>query len=291
MAVLHPTRRAFLSASTAACAAFSAWPLQVQARARTEGLVLPLAREAPADVDPTGHLVSEKYDGARALWDGRTLRFRSGLPVAAPAWFTARLPAVALDGELWLGRGRFDVLSGAVRRQQPDDAEWRQIRYLVFELPDAPGGFAQRAARIEAIANAAGWPQLVAVAQRPVADRTALRARLTEVVAGGGEGLVLHRADAPYATGRSAALLKLKPLHDAEAVVVAHLPGRGKHAGRLGALRVRTPDGLEFQIGTGFSDLQREQPPRIGAVVTYTHRGVTAGEVPRFASFLRVREL
>jgi DNA ligase-1 len=291
MSALHPTRRAFLTASTAACAAFSAWPLQTHARARTEGLILPLAKEAPADVDPAGHLVSEKYDGARALWDGRTLRFRSGLPVAAPAWFTARLPAVALDGELWLGRGRFEALSGAVRRQQPDDTEWRQIRYMVFELPDAPGGFTQRAARIEAIATAARWPQLVAVAQRPVADRAALRTRLNEVVAGGGEGLVLHRADAPYATGRNPALLKLKPLHDAEAVVVAHLPGHGKHAGRLGALRVRTPDGVEFQIGTGFSDLQRDQPPRIGAVVTYTHRGLTAGEVPRFASFLRVREI
>jgi DNA ligase-1 len=286
----RPTRRAFLAAA-ASSAALGAWPLQGHARARSEGLQLPLAQEAPADVDPTGHLVSEKYDGARALWDGHLLRFRSGLRIAAPAWFTARLPAVALDGELWLGRGRFEALSGAVRRLQADEAEWRQIRYMVFDLPGAPGAFAQRAARIEAIARGTAWPQLVAVAQTPVADRAALQARLDEVVRDGGEGLVLHRADAPYATGRQAALLKLKPLHDAEAVVIAHLPGRGKHAGRLGALRVRTPQGTEFQIGTGFSDVQREQPPRIGATVTYTHRGVTAGEVPRFASFLRVRDI
>jgi DNA ligase-1 len=272
-------------------ATFGAAPLPATAGRQSQGLILPLAQEAPADVDPAGHLVSEKFDGARALWDGQALRFRSGLPVAAPAWFTARLPAQALDGELWLGRGRFEALSGAVRRQQPDDTEWRQIRYLVFELPGAPGDFAQRAARIEALVRNTAWPQLVAVAQRPVADRAALQAHLKAVVADGGEGLVLHRADSLYATGRQAALLKLKPLHDAEAVVVAHLPGRGKHAGRLGALRVRTPDGLEFQIGTGFSDAQREQPPRIGATVTYTHRGVTAGEVPRFASFLREREV
>jgi DNA ligase-1 len=289
----HSARRTFLSAGAGltACAAFSAWPLTAIARPRAEGLRLPLAQEAPTDVDPTGHLVSEKYDGARALWDGRQLRFRSGLPIAAPAWFTARLPAVALDGELWLGRGRFEALSGAVRRQQPDDAEWQRVRYMVFELPDAPGSFTQRAARIEAIARNTAWPQLAAVVQTTVADRAALRARLQEVVDGGGEGLVLHRAEATYATGRQAALLKLKPLHDAEALVVAHLPGQGKHLGRLGALRVRTPDGVEFQIGTGFSDAQREQPPRIGATVTFTHRGVTAGEVPRFASFLRVRDL
>ncbi len=285
------TRRAFLSASAASLAVCGSWPLQAGARPRAEGLTLPLAQEAPANVDPAGHLVSEKYDGARALWDGHRLRFRSGLPIAAPAWFTACLPTAALDGELWLGRGRFEALSGAVRRQQADDAEWRQIRYLVFELPDAPGTFAQRAAHIESIVRATAWPQLVAVAQQPVADRAALQARLKAVVAGGGEGLVLHRADALYATGRQAALLKLKPLHDAEGLVIAHLPGRGKHAGRLGALRVRTPEGTEFQIGTGFSDAQREQPPPIGTIVTYTHRGVTAGEVPRFASFLRVRGL
>jgi len=87
-----------------------------------------------------------------------------------------------------------------------------------------------------------------------------------------------------------AALLKLKPLHDAEAVVIGHVPGQGKHAGRLGALRVRNEDGAEFLIGTGFSDAQRAEPPPTGVLVTYTHRGSTASGVPRFASFLRVRD-
>jgi DNA ligase-1 len=132
---------------------------------------------------------------------------------------------------------------------------------------------------------------LQAVEQQRLADRAGLQRRLQEVVRGGGEGLVLHRADALWQAGRSEALLKLKPLDDAEARVTAHLPGRGKHAGRLGALRVRTDDGVEFLIGTGFSDAQREHPPAVGTMVTYTHRGSTAGGVPRFASFLRVRDL
>jgi DNA ligase 1 len=123
-----------------------------------------------------------------------------------------------------------------------------------------------------------------------VADRAALAQRLADVVQGGGEGLMLHRADADWRPGRSDALLKLKPVHDAEALVIDHVPGRGKHAGRLGALRVRTDEGIEFLLGTGFSDAQREQPPLPGSVVTYTHRGSTAGGVPRFASFLRLRE-
>jgi len=117
----------------------------------------------------------------------------------------------------------------------------------------------------------------------------ALQRRLDEVIVAGGEGLMLHRADAPYETGRSSSLLKLKPLHDAEARVIGHVAGRGRHKGRLGALRVRSEQGVEFLLGTGFSDAQRDSPPAIGTLVSYTHRGHTAGGVPRFASFLRLR--
>ena len=268
----------------------AAAPAWACARAREGAPPLLLAHEAPDGIDPEGYLVSEKYDGARALWDGRALRFRSGLPVAAPAWFTARLPATPLDGELWSGRGRFEALSAAVRRHAADDAEWRAIRYLVFELPGAAGTFAQRAGRIEQLARS--HPDaLTAVAQSPLEGRAALQRRLDEVVAVGGEGLVLHRADAPYLTGRRSVLLKLKPQQDDEAEVVAHLPGQGRHAGRVGALRVRTPAGLAFDLGTGLSDAQREHPPALGSWVTYRYRGRTAAGVPRFASFLRVREL
>lgn len=277
---MRPSRRLLL-----ALLGTSAWP----AWARSAPALM-LAREAPADIDPAGFLVSEKLDGVRALWDGQHLRFRSGLPLLAPAWFLARLPATPLDGELWLGRGHFERLSGVVRKAVPLDAEWQALRYLVFDLPGAPGTFAERAERLRDVSARAGWPQFDAVAQQRLSDRAALQQRLAEVLSGGGEGLMLHRADAPWQPGRSSALLKLKPLHDAEAVVVGHVGGRGRHAGRLGALRVRGDDGVRFDIGTGFSDALRERPPAIGSVVTYTHRGHMAGGVPRFASFLRVRE-
>lgn len=280
MSHLLTNRRQFIAALAACCGLPSA----------DAAPALLLAQTAPAGMDPTGYLVSEKYDGVRALWDGRTLRFRSGLPIAAPADFVARLPAVPLDGELWLGHGRFEALSGLVRRYSPDAAAWRQLRYMVFELPGASGSFASRAQRIAALARQIGWPQLRAVEQQLLGSPLALQRRLDEVVAAGGEGLMLHRADALYETGRSASLLKLKPLHDAEGRVTGHVAGRGRHAGRMGALRVRSTAGVDFLLGTGFSDAERESPPPLGSWVTFTHRGVTADGVPRFASFLRVRE-
>jgi DNA ligase 1 len=239
-------------------------------------------------IDPAPYLVSEKYDGVRGHWDGRSLRFRSGRAVPAPAWFTARLPATPLDGELWLGRGRFDELSGIVRKAAPADAEWRELCYMVFELPGEAGTFTERALRIRELAARAAWPQLMAVEQTPVADRDALRRRLAATVAQGGEGLVLHLASAAYRAGRSDVTMKLKPELDTEAVVVAQHPGQGRFAGQLGALEVRAPDGRQFLIGTGFSEAQRRGPPPVGSVVTYRYRDLTATGLPRFASFLRV---
>jgi DNA ligase 1 len=249
-----------------------------------------LANELRPEIDPANYLISEKFDGVRALWDGKSLRFRSGRSVNAPAWFVGKLPAQALDGELWLARGRFDALSGIVRKTEPQDAEWRQIKYLIFELPEAPGTFAQRAQRIREVVAKTQWAQLIAVEQFRVADRAVLKRKLDEVVRGGGEGLMLHLADAAYVTGRSDVLLKLKPLQDTEAVVIEHLPGKGKYQGMLGALRVQMPDGKKFMIGTGFTDAARQHPPPVGTTITYTYRGFSQTGLPRFASYLRVRE-
>lgn len=253
-----------------------------------------LANVANADIDPTPYLVSEKYDGVRALWDGKVLRSRAGNVIAAPAWFIAKLPKQPLDGELWMGRGQFEKLSGAVRKTTPQDDEWRQVKYMIFELPEAysevGGAFAERYEQIKRIVAQASFPQLVAVEQFRLPDNAALRRKLAEVVRAGGEGLMLHRADAPYVTGRNDALLKLKPLDDAEATVIGYVPGKGKYTGMMGALRVETADGKRFQIGTGFTDVVRANPPAIGTVITYTHRGLTKNDLPRFASYLRIRE-
>ena len=249
-----------------------------------------LANIARSDIDPTPYLISEKYDGVRALWDGKTLRSRAGNVIAAPSWFIAKLPKHALDGELWIARGQFEKLSGYVRKISPLDDEWRQIKYMVFELPDASGTFAERYDKLKNIVAQSNFSQLIVVEQFRLSDNAALQRKLAEIVRGGGEGLMLHRADAPYITGRNDALLKLKPLDDAEATVIGYVPGKGKYEGKMGALQVETSDGKRFQIGTGFTDAVRANPPAIGTLVTYTYRGLTKNGLPRFASYWRVRE-
>ncbi len=258
----------------------------------TEPLAPPLllASVLPDQIDVAQYWVSEKLDGVRAIWNGKELRFHSGGLIAAPVWFTANFPAQPLDGELWLARGEFDRLSGIVRRLQPDESEWRQVRYMLFELPDAPGTFSQRIEQMQAIVAKAQIPWLQVIDQFRVSDRVELQQRLEAVLKQRGEGLMLHQANAPYATGRGEILFKLKPWLDAEARVIAHLPGKGKYLGMLGALRLETPDGKRFSLGTGFSDAVRRNPPAIGVLVTYRYRELNSNGLPRFASYLRVRE-
>ena len=249
-----------------------------------------LAEVYEPGIDLSGYWVSEKLDGVRAYWDGHRLITRGSIVLQAPAWFVAGLPGVPLDGELWMGRGRFAEVSGAVRRLDPEESDWREIRYLVFDLPAADGTFGERLAALRRLVAESSNAYLAVVEQHRVADDPALMALLDRVVAAGGEGLMLHRDDSRYHAGRSGALLKVKPYMDAEARVVAHLPGEGKYSGMLGALLVELPDGRQFRIGTGFSDAERADPPPIGSTVTFKYHGRTKTGLPRFASFLRLRE-
>ena len=120
-------------------------------------------------------------------------------------------------------------------------------------------------------------------------DPDALDTALARVLARGGEGLILHRGDAPYRAGRSDDVLKLKPYEDAEARVIGINPGQGRLEGLMGSLDVRTPDGREFAIGSGFTDAERADPPPLGSWITYRYNGETATGLPRFARFLRRR--
>ncbi|VTU28539.1 DNA ligase [Variovorax sp. PBL-E5] len=283
------SRRALLFTAIGAACTLSALP---EAQARN-------AATAPALMRPevyrpglalNDQWVSEKYDGVRGYWDGKQLWTRGGERVTSPAWFTAALPAMPMDGELWAGRGRFSHAVSAVRSETPVDAAWREMHFMVFDLPTEPGDFTTRLAVLRKVLPITAAPWLVLVPQQRATTPEALQALLDKTVRMGGEGLVLHRGASPYRGERTADLLKFKPYDDAEARVVAHVAGRGKYAGRLGALLVEMPDGKRFKIGSGFSDAERDDPPAIGSWVTYRYNGTNPGGVPRFARFMRVRD-
>lgn len=266
------------------------------------GVLTPVANEAIAAAPPLmlasayrpgtpldDYWVSEKFDGVRAYWDGRHLLLRSGETVAAPAWFTAHWPGVPMDGELWAGRGRFEQAVSTARSKSPQDAAWREMRFMVFDLPAQPGAFTDRLAVLRRLLPITTAPALVPVAQQRATTQEDLQVLMERTVRGGGEGLMLYRGSSLYRADRSGDLLKVKPYEDADARVVAHVNGKGRNASRLGALLVEMPDGRRFRLGTGFTDAQRESPPAVGSWISYRYNGSTEAGLPRFARFLRER--
>lgn len=240
------------------------------------------------DTDLTGWWMSEKLDGVRAYWDGQRFLSRLGNSYRAPTWFTKGLPDTPLDGELWVGRKRFQRCVSIVRRQEEHD-EWREVRYLVFDAPGLRAPFEERLSYIERYMSQHG-PEYARYHSHELCRGVAhMREELRRVEEQGGEGLMMRRPGSHYEVGRSYTLLKVKSFHDDEARVVGHQPGTGKHKGRLGALYVEMKNGTRFAVGTGLSDAERQSPPPVGSIITYRYQELSDGGVPRFPSYVGVR--
>ena len=152
--------------------------------------------------DPAGWLVSEKYNGCRAYWDGTALWTRNGNAVKAPAWFTAALPKnMHLDGEIYAGYGKFTEARLATQcgRFTAD------IRFVVFDCPTAKGSWDERMKQVPATDKS--YP----VTFHKCEGRSELLNELAAVQGRGGEGLVIRRPDvSAYEKGRTVNLLKVK---------------------------------------------------------------------------------
>ncbi len=240
------------------------------------------------DIDVANWLVSEKLDGVRGYWDGKRLLSKNGLAFHPPAAFIRHFPPFALEGEIWGGRGTFQKTVSIVKKQRPHDG-WLELQFAIFDVPRATGGFRQRLRQAKEWFDKHPTPFAFVIPQKTVKDNEQLKTELQRVEELGGEGLIVRKPDALYTQGRSREILKIKSYYDMEAVVIAHLPGKGRHQGRLGALLVELPDKTRFKIGTGFTDEERANPPPVGATITFKYYGFYKSGRPKFPSYLRIR--
>jgi DNA ligase-1 len=252
---------------------------------------LQLATIYHEDINIQEYWISEKLDGVRAYWDGKQLISKQGNIYHAPQWFVKDFPDIPLDGELWIDRQQFEKVSSITRKHNATAEEWQKVSFMIFDLPSSLANFSTRIEQMQQLVSSSHSPYLKMVIQEKVADNSQLQSLLEEVLTLGGEGLMLHHQHAYYQAKRSKDLMKLKSYQDAEAIVKEHRPGKGRNTGRLGALVVETTEGIQFKIGTGFSDQERINPPPIGAIITYKYVGKTKNDVPRFASFIRIRKI
>ena len=255
-----------------------------------------LANVWDESIDVTDWIVQPKLDGCRAWWDGKTFWSRLGNEYFAPQWFKDQMPKdVVLDGELFAGNGSFQETVSIVRKGTPNDEEWKEIRFLVFDLPESKQSYYKRLMELKLILPESGryerpvdvldWDVLFVPKNKTYKDMVAWHLELNEKY--GSEGIMLRDPDSLYTSGRTSSLLKVKSFLDCEVTVIGYQKGKGKHKGVMGSLDVRMDSGVEFNVGTGFSDEERRNPPKIGSRITIKYQELSRDSVPRFPSYLR----
>jgi len=169
-----------------------------------------LAAKYHERTDPTGFWVSEKLDGWRAFFDGHVLRTRTWREIHAPDSITALLPkGIALDGELWAGRGGFLTMQSLGPINRPSDPRWAGVRYMVFDCPSTEAIPLEE--RLRLARGLAAGKQVEFVKQTRLESAAQMWRLFAEVVKGGGEGLVIRRPGSFYEFGRSGDWQKVKP--------------------------------------------------------------------------------
>ena len=243
------------------------------------------------DQNVSGWLASEKLDGVRAYWDGENLLSRQGKKLNAPQSFTKNFPKFALDGELYAKELKFEEIQASVMDKLPDEKAWGRLKFHIFDVPEASGGLLDRLEVLAKFLKNEPNDNLTIIKQIKMRDNAQFLKFTKDIIAKGGEGAVVREPNAAYDRGRSQNVLKYKKFNDAECVVVAHKVGQGKFSGFLGSVVCENLSNKKrFKIGSGFSDKERANPPKIGSVITYKYQNLTAKGLPRFPVFLRVRE-
>ncbi|EQB5466125.1 DNA ligase [Campylobacter lari] len=252
------------------------------------------------DVNLSHYLMSEKLDGIRGLWSGKSMQTRAGNAINLPSFFTKNFPEFELDGELWIKRTSFEEISSLIRQENPDEKLWQKVSYNVFDVPNACEEFKLNPCTLEARLEVlkkylAKNPNdfIKIIPQTHIKDKNHLEQFYQDIISHKGEGVIIRLNNAPYEKKRSNNAFKLKPFDDAECIVKKHFEGKGKFEGKMGSLlceAVIEDKKVSFKIGSGFKESDRLNPPPVGAIITFKYNGLTKNGKPKFASFLRVHE-
>jgi len=267
---------------------------------------------------PIGWYLSEKYDGLRGIWTGKELVARpskkDGLMKGkvfnyVPEWFINMLPkGVSLDGEIWLGRGRFQEISGLsnykiskkITKEHLDNL-WKEVKYMVFDIPHLNEPYVSRLDKLKTIMNniqvKEGFESPIQLSTNIIVkDHEHLSELYNNYTINGAEGIILREPNSYYETKRSKLLLKMKLNNDAEAIVTGYLLGTGKYKGLLGSLTC-SMNGKTFSIGTGFNDILRNEynDPYskyyipIGSTINFGYMELTNDGIPRHPVYRGIR--
>lgn len=231
-------------------------------------------------------IMSEKLDGIRAIWTGKELLTKNGNKINVPEFYTKDFPSFMLDGELWTQRDDFENIQSIVLSQNSSKF-WENISYNIFEVPNQVGNFYSRLKILEDFLKNNPNKFIKIIPQIKIANKEHINKFMDEILKNKGEGIIIRNPFLDYEKGRSQNILKVKTFFDVEGEVISYNYNKNK---LFKSLNLKLKDGTIFKLGGGFSNKDRENPPKIGSYVTFKYYGLTKNNKPKFASFLRVRE-
>ena len=270
---------------------------------------------------PINWWASEKLDGIRAVWDGEKFLSRGSASGAAkvysyvPKWFEDLIPkGIALDGEIWVGRNKFQeagklssLIPGGKYSESQINELWKDVKFMIFDIPSYKGLFEERMSYLSKTIKPNDNIRLVK--HHKIKSDEDLTRMYDDLTSHGAEGVMLRAPHSPYLTKRTNLLLKMKIIDDSEALVVGYTNGTGKYdkvlangMHMLGSLNAELVEhgkrtGVLFNIGTGFTDEQRTSycdinSPHsipIGSLVSFSFMEKTTDGIPRHPSFRGLR--
>lgn len=239
------------------------------------------------DQNISGWFMSEKLDGIRGYWDGKNLYTKNGNIINTPKDFTKNFPDFKLDGELWSKRDDFEFIQSTVL-DKTASKNWSKITYNIFEVPNSKGDFKSRLPKAKQWFEKYPNKNVKIIKQTLCKDEEHLLKYLEKIVLLKGEGIIVKDPTKEYHTGRTPYVLKVKKAFDMEGIVTGY--NYKKDGKTLKSLQVKLDNGISFNLGGGFSDIQRINYPKIGQKVTFKYYGFTKKGKPKFTSFLRIRE-
>lgn len=255
---------------------------------------------------------------ATGLWS------RDGKVIHAPDWWIRMLPNYPLDGELYLDRQSFQKTMSYIRKKRGLDDEWQHIRFMAFDIPVLMEAgtidFKNRKVPIQTtklhptlskqlpfrfcydglLSKIEENSVLKVVPQVRVKNKEHLDQMMQDVLAVGGEGLMLRNPDSIWTQGRVDFLLKVKPTLTMEVTVMGYYYGDGKYDGMMGALEVT--DGKRIFKVSGFTNEERRietvgEPFRrsiyddcvfkAGSKIEIEYRELTKDGIPKEARYKR----
>lgn len=262
-----------------------------------------------------------KMDGVRSIWDGTHFYTRNQKPIVGLPKLLEILKkqfnGFPMDGEIFAPNLDFDTIVGNTKRTVNVE-ENEELCFYAFDLPIENLSFKERFEKLKEKIEKENHKRICLVQTN---FEKASSIKNFNIFGKSYEGTMVRNSDSEYKfSGRSTDLLKVKVMHDMEALVIDQkelmnykkiivpkgTPGSKRYAGgsyykngdaipqnTLGALVCTLPNGKTFEIGSGFNKKQRKEfwtNSLLGKTVTFKYQELTKDGIPRFPVFLRVWE-